>query len=154
MDVPESPAVPIAAARWAHRSSPARWKKKRNADWRLKNADPRRRPIQARTRKHFSLALSRALAVGRALSPGTLQARSISDGGYFGHGKSPDMGPYILSCYCPINVVPKIRLLKPCFSPLQKPGPFEELCCWTSTASRIQTYSCHSVDLGSTKSQQ
>jgi hypothetical protein len=29
--------VPIAAARWAHRSSPARWKKKSNAAWHPEN---------------------------------------------------------------------------------------------------------------------
>jgi hypothetical protein len=36
-----------------HRSSPARSKEKPNAAWRPKNADPGRRPIGARTRRHF-----------------------------------------------------------------------------------------------------
>jgi hypothetical protein len=53
-----------------HRSSPARSKEKPNAAWRPKNADPGRRPIGARTRRHFPLALSRPLVLGRALSSG------------------------------------------------------------------------------------
>jgi hypothetical protein len=48
---------------WAHGSSPERWKRKPSAASRLTNADPRRRPIGARTRRHFPLVLSRSFQI-------------------------------------------------------------------------------------------
>jgi hypothetical protein len=74
--------------RWARRSLPACWEKRPSAAWRHKNADPRKKPIGARTRRHFPWCLVDHLS--RSNQSSILRWRSIADGGYFVPSECPE----------------------------------------------------------------